>query len=79
MPADTFEILEGDEEGLRRFNGWGPVEILRREDGSVEGVELRRCLRVYDENRRFAPCLTTPSAKLSGATRCCRRWDKPRR
>ncbi len=66
MPADTFEILEGDEEGLRRFNGWGPVEILRREDGSVEGVELRRCLRVYDENRRFAPVFDDAERKVVG-------------
>lgn len=55
MPADTAEILEGDEEGIRRLNGWGPVEIERREDGSVSGVAFRRCLHVYDENRRFAP------------------------
>jgi formate dehydrogenase beta subunit len=55
MPADTIEILEGDEEGIERRNGWGPVEILRDEGGAVRGVTFRRCVRVYDENRRFAP------------------------
>ncbi len=55
MPADTLEILEGDEEGIERVNGWGPVEILRGDDGAVTGVRTRRCLRVYDEARRFAP------------------------
>jgi formate dehydrogenase (NADP+) beta subunit len=55
MPADTLEILEGDEEGIERVNGWGPVEIRRDSSGGVEGVAFRRCLRVYDENRRFAP------------------------
>jgi NADPH-dependent glutamate synthase beta subunit-like oxidoreductase len=55
MPADTIEILEGDEEGIQRFNGWGPLEIVRDESGSVTGVRFRRCLRVYDESRRFAP------------------------
>ncbi|MCC6125734.1 MAG: FAD-dependent oxidoreductase [Pirellulales bacterium] len=55
MPADTLEILEGDEEGIQRLNGWGPVEIRRDSAGKVEGVAFRRCLRVYDENRRFAP------------------------
>lgn len=55
MPADTLEIVEGDEEGIERWNGWGPVEIRRATDGSVAGVLVRRCLRVYDENRRFAP------------------------
>jgi NAD-dependent dihydropyrimidine dehydrogenase PreA subunit len=55
MPADTVEIVEGDEEGVDRRNGWGPVEIRRSNDGRVEGVLFRRCLRVFDENRRFAP------------------------
>jgi len=55
MPADTVEIVEGDEEGIERLNGWGPVEIRRDDGGRVRGVELRRCLRVYDEARRFAP------------------------
>lgn len=55
MPADTVEIREGDEEGIERLNGWGPVEILRNPQGKVTGVRFRRCLRVYDEGRRFAP------------------------
>jgi len=55
MPADTVEIVEGDEEGIERLNGWGPVAILRDEAGQVTGVEFRRCLRVFDERRRFAP------------------------
>jgi NADPH-dependent glutamate synthase beta subunit-like oxidoreductase len=55
MPADTLEILEGDEEGIERLNGWGPVEIRRDGSGEVTGVTFRRCTRVYDENRRFSP------------------------
>ncbi len=55
MPADTVEIREGDEEGIERLNGWGPVEIQRDANGAVTGVEFRRCLRVYDDTRRFAP------------------------
>jgi NADPH-dependent glutamate synthase beta subunit-like oxidoreductase len=55
MPADTVEIMEGDEEGIERLNGWGPIEILRASSGEVSGIRLRRCLRVYDENRRFSP------------------------
>jgi len=55
MPADTVEIVEGDEEGIERLNGWGPLEIARGSDGRVTGVSFRRCLRVYDEDRRFAP------------------------
>lgn len=55
MPADTLEIIEGDEEGIERWNGWGPVEIRRNGGGEVTGVVFRKCLRVYDENKRFAP------------------------
>jgi NADPH-dependent glutamate synthase beta subunit-like oxidoreductase len=55
MPADTVEIREGDEEGVERLNGWGPTEILRGSDGRVRGLTLRRCLRVYGPDRRFAP------------------------
>jgi NADPH-dependent glutamate synthase beta subunit-like oxidoreductase len=55
MPADTIEILEGDEEGVERLNGWGPVEIIRDAAGAVTGATFKRCLRVYDEQRRFAP------------------------
>lgn len=55
MPADTIEIVEGDEEGVTRSNGWGPTEILREDNGRVIGVAFRRCLRVYDDERKFSP------------------------
>ena len=55
MPADTIEIIEGDEEGIERSNGWGPTEIVRDERGRVTGVKFRRCLQVYDDERKFAP------------------------
>lgn len=55
MPADTLEILEGDEEGVERLNGWGPTAIVRDAAGAVTGVEFRRCLQVYDASRKFAP------------------------
>lgn len=55
MPADTLEILEGDEEGIVRQNGWGPVGIDRDEQGAVTGMAFRRCVRVWDDAHRFAP------------------------
>lgn len=58
MPADTVEILEGQEEGVTRHNSWGPREVLVREtDGQkfVRGARFARCIWVYDDNRRFAP------------------------
>lgn len=55
MPADTIEIVEGDEEGVERHNGWGPTEIVRDAGGKVIAVNFRKCLRVYDADRRFSP------------------------
>jgi formate dehydrogenase beta subunit len=55
MPADDVEILEGDEEGVRRLNSLGPVKVERDADGKVTGVLFKRCLRVFDEAKRFAP------------------------
>jgi formate dehydrogenase (NADP+) beta subunit len=54
MPADDIEIIEGDEEGVIRRNSMGPVAI-ETENGKVSGVTFRKCLRVFDENHRFAP------------------------
>ncbi|MBI5069120.1 MAG: FAD-dependent oxidoreductase [Deltaproteobacteria bacterium] len=55
MPADTVEIREGDEEGVERLGGLGPVAIERDAGGAVRALRVKRCLRVYDPARRFAP------------------------
>jgi len=55
LPADDVEILEGDEEGVRRLHSLGPVEIERDAEGRVSAVLFQRCLRVFDEGGRFAP------------------------
>lgn len=55
MPADTVEIVEGDEEGITRRNGWGPLSIERDPAGNVTGVTFRKCERVFDEQRKFNP------------------------
>lgn len=64
MPADTVEIREGDEEGILRLNGWGPLEIQRNPEGSVAGVLFRKCLRVYDEQHRFSPVYDDKMTRL---------------
>ena len=64
MPADTIEIIEGDEEGIQRQNGWGPTEIVRDVDGKVTGVKFRKCLRVYDEEHKFSPLYDENETKI---------------
>ncbi len=56
MPAHEWEIDEAQEEGvIMEHLGWGPQEIVLREDKSIEGVKCRECSSVYDKNGRFSP------------------------
>ena len=55
MPALPEEIQEAEEEHIVAIhNGYGPREILVK-DGRAVGVVFKKCLRVFDENHRFAP------------------------
>ena len=55
MPAETVEIKEGAEEGIIKYNSWGPKEIVVDDKGDASGVRFMRCLSVFDENKQFAP------------------------
>lgn len=54
MPADKEEIEEALEEGVEIHPTWGPRQILV-ESGELKGVELKRCIRVFDEKGKFNP------------------------
>jgi formate dehydrogenase beta subunit len=54
MPAHEWEIAEALEEGIRIMPSWGPRAIIV-EDGRVRGIELKKCVRVFDSEGRFAP------------------------
>ena len=54
MPAWQGEVREAEHEGIAVDNGWGPKEIVGR-DGVVDGLKVRRCVSVFDENGRFNP------------------------
>ncbi|MCB6994535.1 FAD-dependent oxidoreductase [bacterium 210820-DFI.6.37] len=54
MPASEEEIAEAEDEGIEINCGWGPKEILT-ENGKVTGLVLKKCLSVFDEEKRFAP------------------------
>ncbi len=53
MPAYPEEIEATLAEGIKIRNGWGPRRILG--DGTVTGIELKKCTRVFDEDGRFNP------------------------
>lgn len=55
MPADVEEVEEGEKEGIRRHNSVGPHQVLVDEEGTFRAVVFKKCLRVYDEEKRFSP------------------------
>ncbi|MFC1737543.1 FAD-dependent oxidoreductase [Planctomycetota bacterium] len=53
IPAYPEEIEATLAEGIKICNGWGPRRILG--ESSVEGIELKRCTSVFDEDGCFNP------------------------
>ena len=53
MPAYKEEIEATLAEGIVIRNGFGPKRILGND--SVTGVELKKCIRVFDEKGTFSP------------------------
>lgn len=55
MPASAEEIARAEEEGVEIYNGWGLGRVISAEDGSVTGLEAKRCTSVFDEAGHFSP------------------------
>lgn len=54
MPALPEEIDEAIVENIAINNSYGPRKILTK-NGKLCGVELIKCISVFDENKRFSP------------------------
>src|ERR1039457_2195887 len=54
IPAAREEIEEAEKEGIRLHTRFGPKRVIGK-DGKVTGIQLTKCSRVFDENRRFNP------------------------
>jgi CO/xanthine dehydrogenase FAD-binding subunit len=54
MPAGKEEIARAREEGVEINGGWGLSQVIST-DGRVTGLELKRCVSVFDANGRFSP------------------------
>jgi len=54
MPALPEEIEEALAEGIGINNSWGPKRIIT-ENGRVTGVEFKKCVAVFDDQKRFSP------------------------
>jgi NADPH-dependent glutamate synthase beta subunit-like oxidoreductase len=55
MLADKIEIQEGEEEGLKRFNSFGPASINTDEKGTAKAIVFKRVISVFDSEGRFNP------------------------
>lgn len=53
MPAYEEEIKAAIDEGINILNGWAPNRIIG--GSSTDGIEIKRCTRVFDANGRFNP------------------------
>ena len=58
MPAHRWEIDQAIEEDIVFHNAWGPLKILAR-DGRVTGMELARCMQVFNGQGLFDPVYDT--------------------
>jgi formate dehydrogenase beta subunit len=54
MPASEEEIEEGVLEGMRLRPSLGPKQFVGK-DGKLAGLEVTKCISVFDENKRFNP------------------------
>jgi formate dehydrogenase (NADP+) beta subunit len=54
MPASEEEIEEGVLEGMRLRPSLGPKQFMGK-DGKLTGLEVTKCISVFDENKRFNP------------------------
>lgn len=67
MPALEEEIEEALAEGIAISNSWGPKAILT-ENGHVIGVEFKKCISVFDDNRKFNPKYNENETKIVKAS-----------
>ncbi|MCK5816513.1 MAG: FAD-dependent oxidoreductase [Candidatus Marinimicrobia bacterium] len=54
MPADLEEIVESREENIIIEPAWGPQDI-KIEDNKIKGLNVVRCVSVFDKEGRFNP------------------------
>jgi NADPH-dependent glutamate synthase beta subunit-like oxidoreductase len=58
MPALREEIEQAVSEGIKLMPSWGPSRVLKQ-NGTLSGLELKRCVSVYDSEHRFSPAYDT--------------------
>ncbi len=63
MPALDEEIQEAMDEDIEINNSWGPKKIIQ-ENGKVVAIEFKKCISVFDKDRRFSPVFDENETKI---------------
>lgn len=67
MPMGEEDRSECERDGVAVYAGWGPREVSV-EGGKAAGVSFVKCLRVKDENGRFAPVYDENTVQVAPCT-----------
>ena len=63
MPAHRWEIEQAEKEGVKIYDSWGVKEALA-ENKRITGIELVRCISVYEgKERKFNPKFDNSTTK----------------
>ena len=67
MPMGEEDRSECERDGVAVYAGWGPREVSA-EGGKAAGVSFVKCLKVRDENGRFAPVYDENTVQVAPCT-----------
>ena len=67
MPMGEEDRSECERDGVAVYTGWGPREVSV-EGGKAAGVSFVKCLKVKDENGRFAPVYDENTVQMAPCT-----------
>ena len=67
MPMGEEDRSECERDGVAVYAGWGPREVSA-EGGKAAGVSFVKCLKVKDENGRFAPVYDENTVQVAPCT-----------
>ena len=65
MPASEEEIREARTEGVKVHCSWGPTAVAV-EEGGVCGLDVQRCVSVFDDEKRFSPSFDSDDVQRFG-------------
>jgi len=63
IPAWKWEVDEAVEEAVKINYRWCP-KAVKRDNGTVKGLEVKKVLSVFDANKRFSPTFDENQTKL---------------